>query len=270
MIHLNPIGYFKTHAIEKKDVPRQSSLEQGNRGLLQFLPHRNFEQALEDLRGFDKIWILFWMHQTEGWRPKVQPPRDVKKKGVFATRSPHRPNPIGLSCVRLLSIQGLTIEIEGHDLLDGSPILDVKPYLPYADSFPEAQIGWLEEETGEIERYEVDWSPLAQQQAQFIEGSFSDFRSKIAVRLRHFTLPSSSNRIKHLAEDCYELSYKTWRIVFRKDQTAQLICIVYVMSGYDCETLEGRKTSRWDDVPLHRLFLSEFQEKILPLSIRLS
>ncbi len=82
------------------------------------------------MKGIEKIWILFWMHEVKHWKVKVQPPRDVWKKGVFATRSPHRPNPIGLSCVTLIDVRGLDVFIKDHDLLDQTPILDIKPYVP--------------------------------------------------------------------------------------------------------------------------------------------
>ena len=97
MISLDPIAYMHTTSYEKADAPRQGSLATDHLGVIRFLPENGFEQALEDLKGMEKIWVLFWMHEVKHWKIKVQPPRDVWKKGVFATRSPHRPNPIGLS-----------------------------------------------------------------------------------------------------------------------------------------------------------------------------
>lgn len=108
-------------------------------------PGHNFEQALEDLDGFSKIWLIYWFDRNENWKPKVLPPRGpAVKRGVFATRSPHRPNPIGLSLVDLIEIKGRTLYLGNVDLLDKTPILDIKPYLPYAEAFPEAKAGWLE------------------------------------------------------------------------------------------------------------------------------
>jgi tRNA-Thr(GGU) m(6)t(6)A37 methyltransferase TsaA len=86
---------------------------------------------------------LWFCHHTRGWRSQVQPPRDTSKRGLFATRAPARPNPIGLSCVRLLRIHKRVLHVGDHDILDGSPILDLKPYLPYCDSVPEAAIGYV-------------------------------------------------------------------------------------------------------------------------------
>jgi tRNA (adenine37-N6)-methyltransferase len=224
MITLNPVAYFRSTAKEKADVPRQGTLSE-KRGFLDFVSRKNYEQALEDLEGMERIWVIFWMHDVEGWKTKVQPPRAVKKKGVFATRSPHRPNPLGLSCVKLISIKGLTLCIEEHDLLDGTPILDIKPYLPYADSFPNAQSGWIEEE--ESMTYEVAFSSLAEKELSYIGG---ELREKLHARLQFLTETSSSNRLKHIEGNFYVLAYKEWRAFFRKEE--KTILVVFIFSGY--------------------------------------
>jgi tRNA (adenine37-N6)-methyltransferase len=113
---------------------------------IELLPGRNFEQALKDLAGFERIWVIAWLHLNENWQPTVIPPRGPKvRRGLFATRSPHRPNPIAISALKLVRIEGLTLHVHGIDLLDGTPVLDIKPYVPYADAFPDAREGWLEE-----------------------------------------------------------------------------------------------------------------------------
>merc|ERR1719383_1506062 len=104
--------------------------------------------ALQDLEGFEYMWVVSYLHLNQGWAAQVTPPRGPRKKrGLFATRAPHRPNHLGLSACKLVavdSIQG-TIAVRGLDLLDGTPVLDVKPYVPYCDSFPKARAGWLDE-----------------------------------------------------------------------------------------------------------------------------
>src|ERR1700760_4597145 len=97
-MQFDPIGYFLSEQKEKYEVPRQPGMI-SNEGIIRLNPHHDFEQALEGLDGFDRIWILFHFHQNTTWKPKVLPPRGEKKQGIFATRSPHRPNFIGLSCV---------------------------------------------------------------------------------------------------------------------------------------------------------------------------
>lgn len=103
------------------------------------------EEVLRDLAGFERIWLVFAFHRSEGWAPLVQPPRGPRgKRGVLATRSPHRPNAIGLSAVELVAVEGRTLRLRGVDLLDGTPVLDLKPYVPYADAFPDSRAGWID------------------------------------------------------------------------------------------------------------------------------
>ena len=93
----------------------------------------------------ERLWVLSHLHLNTGWNAKVMPPRgERKKRGLFATRSPHRPNNIGLTAVRLVGVEGFTLHVEEIDLLDGTPVLDIKPYVPYADAFPGAHAGWID------------------------------------------------------------------------------------------------------------------------------
>jgi tRNA-Thr(GGU) m(6)t(6)A37 methyltransferase TsaA len=89
--------------------------------------------------------LIFSFHLSEGWKNTVKPPRGGPKRGVLATRSPHRPNAIGRSAVELLQVEGRTLQLRGVDLLDGTPVLDIKPYVPYADAFPGSKAGWIDE-----------------------------------------------------------------------------------------------------------------------------
>ena len=104
-----------------------------------------FAAALDDLEGFERIWLLFWMDRVVPFRPRVVPYRDTRERGLFATRSPCRPNPIGLSVVRLVRREGPVLHVAGVDILDGTPLLDVKPYVPDFDAFPSSKAGWLDE-----------------------------------------------------------------------------------------------------------------------------
>src|SRR5246127_2330174 len=106
---LHPIGYLRCSLATKVEAARQPRAACAMPAQIELLPGRNFEHALEDLARWELIWVIFWFHLNSGWRPKVLPPRSTTgRKGVFATRSPHRPNPIGMSVVRLESIEGLT------------------------------------------------------------------------------------------------------------------------------------------------------------------
>jgi len=145
------IGHVRSPYKERFGTPRQPPVTEQtleDRALeasIELIPGRNFEQALKDLEGFDYIWVLAWLHLNEGWNPQVIPPRGPEiKRGLFATRAPHRPNPIALSALRLIGIEGRVLKVRGIDLLDGTPVLDIKPYIPYSDAFPHAKAGWLE------------------------------------------------------------------------------------------------------------------------------
>lgn len=145
-----PIGFVRSPYARRIDAPHQPTVVAGTASgepaeatleLDAALP----EAVLRDLAGFERIWLIFAFHLSEGWAPLVQPPRGPRtKRGVLATRSPHRPNAIGLSSVELLGLEGRVLRLRGVDLLDGTPVLDVKPYVPYADAFPEARAGWIE------------------------------------------------------------------------------------------------------------------------------
>ena len=150
---VQPIGHMQTCFQEKFGVPRQSLMVGSAKGILKLNPDPQFKDALKYLDGFSHVWIVFLFHQHEKqvWRPLITPPRiDAPGRvGVFASRSPHRPNPIGLSAVKLEKIDfnakgGIEIHVSGVDLLDGTPVLDIKPYLPYVDCITDAKGGWTE------------------------------------------------------------------------------------------------------------------------------
>jgi len=150
-IVLRPIGFVRSPHTERYGTPRQAVLEAhakrrpDERVRIELLTDHVPAQALQDLDGFDYVWILSYLHLNRGWNALVAPPRspDVKR-GLLSTRAPHRPNPIGLSAARLLSVSGAQLELERLDLVDGTPVLDIKPYVPYADAFPDADAGWVD------------------------------------------------------------------------------------------------------------------------------
>ncbi|WP_068470897.1 tRNA (N6-threonylcarbamoyladenosine(37)-N6)-methyltransferase TrmO [Candidatus Protochlamydia phocaeensis] len=256
MFTVDPIGYFYASQTKKYTVPRQPGLVKGNEGLIRLNPHCQFEQALEGLEGFDRIWVLFRFHLHSHWKPKVLPPRGKKKKGVFATRSPHRPNMIGLSCVELKAIEGLDLIIVNHDLINGTPILDIKPYLNYADSFQCIRQGWVDELDSQ-ESFVIEWSPLALQQIAYLdEQGLHQLKAEIEMRLETNPFPYPNNRVKQLETGLYQLAYQTWRLYYTI--CGQEILIHRLASGYDEATLAGRKESKWPDVPIHQAFCRHF------------
>jgi len=249
---VQPIGFVRSGVVDRFRAPRQPVEDSEHEACIELLPGRNFEQALEDLAGFERIWIVAWLHGAATWKPKVLPPRGPRaKRGVFATRSPHRPNPIGMSLARLLKIKGLTLRIGEIDLLDGTPVLDLKPYLPYADAFPNARAGWVDELLAEFAAsgaaFKVVWGPLALEQTHWLREHFGIVLQDVAERvLCNDPHPHPYRRISETGEDRLQLAIKSWRVLFSLE-TAGRIEVECVASGYPAEALQAAPSGE----PLH-------------------
>ena len=145
----HPIAHVRSPYARRIDAPHQSTVVTGTEtgseaeARIEFVADMP-TAAFADLAGFERLWLLFVFHRSEGWKAQVRPPRGGGKRGVLATRSPHRPNAIGLSAVELVAVEERALRVRGVDLLDGTPILDIKPYVPYADAFPDARAGWID------------------------------------------------------------------------------------------------------------------------------
>ena len=156
---MNVIARIHSDFATKFGVPRQSGLVEALESTIVFEPEYRNPEALRGLEGFSHLWLVWVFDQAvrKEWSPTVRPPRlgGNVRMGVFATRSPFRPNPIALSCVKLAGIEqtadrGTILRVRGADLMDGTPILDIKPYVPYADSHPEALGGFAATPAGEV------------------------------------------------------------------------------------------------------------------------
>lgn len=164
---VSPVGLLHSPFRERFGIPRQPGLVPGVPGRLVFLPPFNRPEAVAGLEAFSHLWLLFRFHANpdSAQTLTVRPPRlgGSERVGVFASRSPFRPNRIGLSAVRLEAVEqtaaGPVLRLRGVDLLDGTPILDVKPYVPYADALPDARGGFA---SGDIARLPVRFTPLAE------------------------------------------------------------------------------------------------------------
>jgi len=148
-LRFSPIAFARSPYARRIDAPHQPTVVEGTESgalaeaTIEFVDSLTSE-AFRDLAGFERIWLVFVFHRSEGWKPEVRPPRGGGKRSVLATRSPHRPNAIGLSAVELVAVDDRSLRVRGMDLLDGTPILDIKPYVPYADAFPLARAGWID------------------------------------------------------------------------------------------------------------------------------
>lgn len=142
-ITYSPIGTIHSPFYKLTSMPIQPSSESSAPGTIELLPE--FTPGLKDLQGFSHIILIYHLHQSHHYKLTVTPFLDTEPRGVFATRAPHRPNPIGLSVVPLIRIDDSIIYVDKLDVLDGTPLLDIKPYVPEFDSQHDFRLGWLEE-----------------------------------------------------------------------------------------------------------------------------
>ncbi|CAK9093207.1 unnamed protein product [Durusdinium trenchii] len=193
-IALTSIAVVRSPYKERFGCPRQPSVTKGVLGAkaadctLEFLPENIGSQekirfALQDLEGFEVIWVISYLHMNEGWSARVTPPRGPRRKrGLFATRAPHRPNHLGMSACRLVSVDiaNLRVLVHGLDLLDGTPVVDVKPYVPYCDSFPGARAGWLDEIEDQAEADHLSyWPPPKHLSPDAVDREAADGEEKV-------------------------------------------------------------------------------------------
>jgi putative methyltransferase, YaeB/AF_0241 family len=263
---VEPIGFFYGDAVYKYDAPRQGRLFAGHPGRIELARGRNFETALRDLEGFERLWVIFQFHENAGWRPTTRPPVPPKGKdrvGTFASRSPYRPNPIGLSCVRLLKVEGLTLYVDEADLLNGTPVLDIKPYIPMADAFPEAKAGWVEEQEGDLWTVEMS-DEFAAQNRWIAERSAFDLESFARVQLSRGNFSKdvfdSSRRRLSIDEKAKTgvLAYRTFRIHFSYDELSRIVRLYKITSGYTSADLKDGAEDKYGDKQLHRDFIANF------------
>lgn len=204
------IAHIRTDYKEKFGIPRQSGLTD-NRATIVFEPEYRRPEAFRGITGFSHLWLIwsFSAAVRPGWSPTVRPPRlgGNRRMGVFATRSPYRPNPIGLSSVRLLAYEqtdeGPVLTVSGADLLDGTPIYDIKPYLAYTDSHPDAVGGFADGVRGH--RLAVVCPPT------LLERLSADRRDTLLSLLADDPRPS----YQHDATREYAFRYGEWEIRFR-------------------------------------------------------
>ncbi len=237
LFHCEPIGVVRSPFFERVAAPRQPRAAPEVEGRVELYPGRGYEDALSDLASWDYVWLLVWLHQSEGFRPKVMPPRSEQKRGVFATRAPYRPNPIGLSALRLVRVEGLVLTVSGLDLLDGTPVLDIKPYVPYTDAIPEANHGWLDaapvagvRPSDPQPSFEVEFEPLAREQLDYLRVQHGiELGVQIAARLSIGPTPHAYRRIRKEGARA-RLALEDWRVWFRVE--GRRVFIECIGSGY--------------------------------------
>ena len=153
-IQFQPIGYFSTPFKEVRGMPIQPTGAKGVYGAITILPE--YREGLADLEGFSHVFVLYHLHEIQGYHLTVTPFLDTCQHGIFATRSPKRPNPIGLSVMRLDTVSEDLVILENVDVLDGTPVIDIKPYVPDFDIWPANAIGWFAGKSNHAEQHKSD------------------------------------------------------------------------------------------------------------------
>jgi tRNA-Thr(GGU) m(6)t(6)A37 methyltransferase TsaA len=153
-IILKPIGVIHSPFTDPKSMPIQPVSENSAAGTIDVFPE--FAEGLKDLEGFSHIVLLYCFHRSRSYSLTVTPYLDTVPRGLFATRAPNRPNPIGLSLVRLVRVEGARLQVANLDVLDGTPLLDIKPHVPEFDCAPGARIGWLEKAVAQMRKKVAD------------------------------------------------------------------------------------------------------------------
>ncbi len=257
-IELKPIGHVRNTSQYKFEAPYQPDKGTSEVNAIELLPSSNFELALEDLDGFDHIWVISWFDRNTAWRPRVMPPRGpAKRRGVFSTRSPHRPNPIGMTCVPLYRINGLILEVGPLDLTDGTPVLDLKPYLRTVDCHPNSSLGWLEsvvanEKIAPI--FTIEISPKAKEQLDWLLENWNiDFITRACKILERDPMPHRTRRILSIGENQYRISCGAWRLYYQIFSTT--VVVVSVGQGYSYESLTSSGNEKIIDRDAHSAFI---------------
>ncbi len=256
-ITLNPIGYFRGPRVHKSSIPHQGAVSH-QRGLIEFVDGFDFKTALRGLEEMTHCWLIFHFHQCEAEpKPLIRPPRRPEiQVGVWATRSPYRPNYLGLTLAQIVSISEGKLHVSRLDLLDQTPILDIKPYSQEADHASEPlKQGWIDE----IEHWSSVLTTLAQQQVKWLESQgMTEIRDVLQSQLGTPPHQEYRKRIQLLDSSKGVLSYRTWRIHFHLDSVHRIYSVLSLNSGYSRGELQEPQDP-YGDKDLHRRFVTEFK-----------
>lgn len=275
-LSLRPIGHIRSGKHVKFAARHQPDEREAEENFLELLPDARLALATADLAGFDRVWLLWWFHRNTGWRPQVIPPRGPqKRRGVFATRSPHRPNALGLTPVRLLGVEpgGRLLRLGPCDLVEGTPVFDIKPYVPAYDSFPGSRAGWIDEVDAaerSAPRFAVELAPRAVEQAEWLRETWGvDFLPRVRELLGRDPSPHRTRRIRRVPAEHgggAQIGCGAWRAMFVVDETAGRVVVTGLGPGYPLRQLmnhEGVETV--PDREAQTAFLQRWPDSELPL-----
>lgn len=257
LIVYKPIGIFRCDKNSPAETASQGHLDQSDeKGLIELFEGQNFEQAVRGLGTMTHLWVLFHFHQKDGWKPLVQVPRGSQdKQGVFGTRSPHRPNSIGLSLVRIEEVDQRKIWVREFDILNETPILDLKPFHPEADRpSGDFRAGWME--SLNEEEFLIQTTDLFDRQAMFLYAhGVKQLPSFCKQQLRFDPFNTKKKRVKATSPTTAVLAYRTWRVHFSHEGNE--IRLEFIQSGYtDSDFAESE--DRWQDRDAHLEYIKVF------------
>lgn len=249
---LKPIGIFNGCHQHKSAVPRQGSLSLQH-GFIEF--NKNFDagQALKGLSSMSHVWIIFSFHKAQAKaKPLVRPPRKPEiQVGVWATRSPYRPNSLGLTLACVDKVEGKILFLSEIDLLDQTPIVDIKPYVTESDRPKKPKLGWIDD----IQVWKYTLSPLAKKQVHWLsKNGLNEIFDVLESQFGTPPLQPKRKRVK-LFKKYYVLSYRTWRFCFKISQEKYSSQIFEIRSGYSSEELNSFE-DLYQDKDLHRRFIN--------------
>lgn len=258
---LHAIGIVHSPFSDKGSAPRQPDPSAAPTGTIELFPRTGYRDALLDLEQWSHIWVLFWFHHAEGWKPHVYPPRSAHSRGVFATRAPHRPNPLGMSVLSLTRVEGLTLHVRDLDLLDGTPVFDIKPYVPYADVRLDASSGWLDRALAPRDpgpTYAVTFSARADEQLCWLAPRLTfDLRARAVQALAMGPTQHAYRRIRREGEH-FRIGIADFRLRFAvREHTVE---VLELATGYRKRVLDDPAAQPSAATPLdvHRAFVACF------------
>ena len=250
-ITLKPIGYFKGSSLHKSSIPRQGVLSQ-QLGFIQFEKGFDSSLALKGLEKMSHVWIIFSFHEAKSpAKPLVRPPRKPEiQVGVWATRSPYRPNSLGLTLAKIEKIEEKKLYLSEIDLLDQTPILDLKPYVTESDLPKKPKLGWIDE----IENWKYTLKPKALEQVKWLkENGLKEIEDVLKSQFGTPPLQLKRKRVKPIGKN-FILSYRTWRFLFKVSTKKKVSQILEITSGYSAKELRDDQDPYLDKV-LHKTFL---------------